>query len=188
MLQQRAIMADDDQTARPVRQHLMHGGAPLGVQIVGRLIHQQDVRRRNPGPRQRQPGALPARQSRKGALQRHAAQAHTIKGRLDPRLERPVRRVKISGVALPGGNPLKTGQRLADPEAVGEIAVGVRTRLFQPAQASVNTDSPRSGRDEAGQRLEERGLARPVRADNAGRLSAEAEREILQEKGVIRRM
>ena len=103
----------------------MDGRATFSVEIVGRLIHQQNVRRRDPGARQRQSRPLPARERRKRSIERHAAQPDTIKSGLNPRLQCPVGSVKIGVAPLPREDTLKAGKRIANAEPGGDIALSL---------------------------------------------------------------
>ena len=60
VVDERAIVADEQERARPVDQHRLEQLERLDVEIVGRLVEHQHVRRPREQPRQQQPVALAA--------------------------------------------------------------------------------------------------------------------------------
>ena len=55
-----AVVADDDQRAGPAVEQVLERGQGVDVEVVGRLVEQQDVRLAHQQPHQLQPPALAA--------------------------------------------------------------------------------------------------------------------------------
>ena len=100
-LEQLAVMADDDRARPPAGEQLDHRLAALAVEIVGRLVEQEEVglgedERGEPGPR-----ALPAGQRRQRRVGPRVEPDAAERGG-DARLQRPVGVGQLFGGGLAG--------------------------------------------------------------------------------------
>ena len=87
-------MGDGDDGARVVLEEALQPGDRLGVEMVGRLVEQQQVRRLQQQPAQRDAAALAARELGDVGVRRR--QAQRVHGELELRVEIP----RVGGVDL----------------------------------------------------------------------------------------
>ena len=87
-------MGDEDDAARVFLEEVLEPGDALGVEVVGRLVEQQDVGLRQQQARQRHAALLAARELGHVGVARRAAQR--VEGLLDLRVEVP----EVAGVDL----------------------------------------------------------------------------------------
>ena len=193
-----AIVGDGHHGALVVLQEPLQPGHRLGVEVVRRLVEQQQVGRREQEPAERDPAALAARERRHVAVA--VGQAQRVHGAVELRRRGPRRRavdlllhgrllgeerVEVGvGLGKRGGDGVEAVEQVAQlAHAVLDVAAHVLGRvelrlLLQEADAS-----PRVQLGDAGGRLLEAGhdpqqgrLAGPVRAEHAD-LRARQERQ-----------
>ena len=199
-------MGHDDQAAGRAVASAHHGlepGQAVEVEVVGGLVEQRDVEAREQDGGQGQPGRLTPGQLRGRPAGQGTGQAHLVEGGGQAGLDvaRGERLVAGQGgrVALlgPVAAAAQAGRRLGqlrlrrgDPGPPQQrLAHGLVARagvlLAQVAHGGrrrIEPDGARGGRQEAGQKLEEGGLADTVGADDAqaGR-RRDGERDVLED-------
>ena len=77
-------MAGDEDAALPAFKQLRHGLPSVRVEIVGRLVQQQQIRRLDQEARQRDPRSLATAQGNDWAMQRQGRQSGFGQRRLYP--------------------------------------------------------------------------------------------------------
>jgi hypothetical protein len=182
-----AVMADHDGAARPAFEHLGHQSARLGVEIVRRLVQDQQVRRARQEARQRHAGDLPAAQARRRPIEVQVRQAHLRQRRLKPGLQAPVRRIQVFAGPLPLGDPPQPRQGFAQVQQ----ALDARARrglhgLAQQADAALHRERASAGRPLAGDDLKQRGLAHAVASHEPGAFGPEGECQVFEERPAVR--
>ncbi len=161
----------------------------MQVQVVGRLVEQQDV---GPGEQQRgeaQQHGLAARDLADGPVQADAAEPELVQGGPGPLLDVPVvgeggevllgRVARLDGVQ---GGPLRV-----DAEDLVDPARGVQDEVLrQVAEFARDPDRAGGGRQLAREQLEERGLAGAVEPDEPGAAGADHEPEVVEDLRAVR--
>ena len=155
-----AVVADQDDGAGVVGQHLLQHVERLQIEIVGRLVQHQQVGRLGERAGQHQAAALAARQraQRRARLQRREQEilhvAHDVLGLAADRHR----------VAPAAGQRLL--QRPLGVEALAALIEGGHL------QVGAELDRAGVGRQRAGQQADQRGLAAAVGADDADAVAA----------------
>ena len=165
-------MGDDEDRAAARREVAREPVDALDVEVVGRLVEQQQLGVAEQRLRQRDPAPLAARQRRDRRVQplREAADLDAA--------EQPVEHGAVGGV----GHPLVVGaaadELLADRARRVEVVALAEHRHVQPAGAR---DRARVGLLEPRDQLQQRRLAVAVAADDADPVPGrDAERDVLQ--------
>jgi len=191
-------VGDEDHAARVLLEEVLEPGDALGVEVVGGLVEQQDVRLRQQEPRQRYAALLAARELGYVRLTRRAAQR--VERLLDLGVEVPQakrvdlvleRRHLIGGLLRVVGGDLvvavEDGLLLRDAfHGVAEhVLLGIELRLLRQIADLDAVGGARFAEevvDGAGHDLQERGLAGAVQAHDAD-LGArqERQRDVLQD-------
>ena len=179
--QQVAVMADHYGPAIPARYHLGDQRPRLHVQMIGRLVQQDQVRLRQHQAGQPQPRLLATAQADGRSLQRERRQPHGSQRLAQPRLQRPVGLGQVIGRAVAGQHPRNDGQVFCD-------AQGLRRRLVRRRVIPLIQHTDRAGprhhalgrRSSARDQAQQRALARAVAADDARALGAERQAQIIE--------
>jgi len=158
------------------------------VQVVGRLVQQQDVR---PGEElRRQPGhdGLAARQRGDGPVQADAAESEPVELGAGAFLDVPA--VPDGGEVLLGGlaalDGVQRGARRADPQQVRDRGGAVEHEVLrQVADLAVDGHGPRRRAQLAGDEPEQGGLAGAVGPDQARPARAERGVEAVEDDGAV---
>ena len=181
-------MADHQGAAAPAFQQGADGVAAIGVEVVGRLVQHQHVRRVDQQPGQGQAGGLAAAQrAERPAQVEIGGQAQLGQRRGRPLLHRPVGGGEVLLVALPRQQPVEPGQGRGDAERVGGGHAGHDPDgLGQQADAALAQDPAGLRRDLAQQQAQQRRLADAVAADEARPLRPEGERQVLEQRAMVR--
>ena len=180
-------MADDDRTAAPARKQVDHRLAALPVEIVGRLVEQQEIGLREDERGESRARALPARQRGQRRV-RLRIEAHLGESRGHAGLQRPIGVGQLLGRGFAGLGAAQHHQRIDDAEQGGDGLLRVDLDdLAQESQPSVEGDAAGMGLQLAGDQLEKRGLADAVTADEPGPFRAEIQVEIGEKRAALRR-
>ena len=192
-IEQVAVVRDDDRRAVVAGQELLEELRGLDVQVVRRLVEQQKIGLLKQQLGQRRPALLTTRQSRDGQIvvgrreaqpAQHLANGHFVviaARRLQPMLEFVVLGHQVLGpvgVMMIGdelgdlGHPLLELADVVERAGhLGQQRVGRVQRRFLRQIRDLQAASPGHRADLrlnlAGDELEQRGLARPVRSDQA---------------------
>jgi len=185
-LQQRAVMAGDENAALPAFEQPRHGLPAIGVEIVGGLVQQQQVRRLDQEARQRQARSLAAAQRGDRAMQRQRRQSGFGQCRQHPGFQRPVRFSGVIKRAFAAFEPLQAGKIAGDAERFVDR---------QPFIGSLRKHADRADAlqrsacrfDLARDQAKQCGFAAAVAADKAGALAPEGERQSIEQRASVRR-
>ena len=142
--EQLAVMADDDRAAAPARQKIDDRPPSLAVEIVGRLVEQDEVGLVEDERRQPHPRALAARQRRQQRF-RARLQAEPAEGRRHARLEGPVGVCELVGIGVAAFGPSQQ-RASAAAEQVGHrfARIGPNAWRSMPSVPEIDT-SPACG-------------------------------------------
>ena len=186
--QQRPVMADHHRAFLPAAQHAGDGVAPVGVEIVGRLVEQDQVRIGDDERGKRGSGALAAGERGERPVGRDPGEIDRGQRRFEPRCKRPVGLGRVGERAPAGLQTAKAGEGRADAEEIGEgRAVGRLHALAQHGDAARPLDRARLWLRLAGDHAQQRRLADAVAADEAGAVGTEDEIEMFEEWPAVRR-
>ncbi|MNI22210.1 hypothetical protein D3C73_757620 [compost metagenome] len=186
--QQGAIVADQHHPARPVGHDVGDHGAGLGVQMIGRLVQHQQVRRRQLQPRQPQARLFAAAQLRRMTIQRQIGQTDLDQSRLHPLFQRPVRLGHVVQRTFARQHAMQDGQRRSDTQRLGDrLIIARRLRLRQPANRSCACDHALSRFGQTSDKAQQRGLAHAVATHDGRAFAPEGERQIVEEASAVRR-
>ena len=123
-----AIVRHRDDRARVVLEEPLEPGDRFGVEMVGRLVEQQQVGRLQQQPAQRDAAALAARE--RGDVGVRRRQAQRVHRELEPRIEVPgVRRRR----SCPGSSPARPGP---SPSRRREVLAELRVHLVVARRAA----------------------------------------------------
>ena len=168
VLEEVAVVAHDEDGARPIGENALQPEDAIHVEVVGGLVQQQDVGRAPPA-RARWPGASSSRPTASSTAARPSAKP----ARPSVCAMRPGR--SSSSTVGQGG-----GEHILDGAAGREDRI---LRNVADADAAANGAGAAVGRLDPGQDLEEGGLAGAVRAHEAHLVSVEeAERQLVEER------
>ena len=166
-----AVMADQQHGAGIVADHLLEHVERFQVEIVGRLVEHQQVRRLRQRPRQHQAAALAARQfaeRRARLLARKQKVLHVA----DDVLRLAADHDAVAAAA---------GQRVGD----GDVGIEAVAMLVERRDRQRRAEPDRAGvrRQHAGQQIDQRGLAAAVRPDDADAVAAlDADRKVADDR------
>ena len=177
--QQRAIVARDDDTALPAFEQRRHSGAAPGIEIVGRLVQQQHVRRLDHEPRQRHARAFAAAERGHRPIERQCGQGCIGQRGLDARFQHPVGACCILERAFAALEPPQSVESIGDAERLGNReALICRLRERTDRARTVNRPAGRVGL--AADHTEQRRLAATVASDQAGPLVPNRKRQAIE--------
>ena len=180
-------MRDDHQAGLQRQDELLEPLQPGEVQVVGRLVQQEDIKARQQHRGERGPRGLPAGQAHGVGVQQRGRQAEVGADLLGPLLEVGAAEVqprlqrcgvRVVGAGLAGGQGLQGGLHhplgVGDPGAAGQelrqplAGLAVRLLRQQPdgGRAGGEGDGALVGDQLAGQAGQQGGLADPVGADH----------------------
>ena len=174
--EQLAVVADDHHHPGPRRHRVVQPLARVQVQVVGRLVQQQDVRAAQEQRGQRDTDGLPAGQPLHPVVEGQVFEAEPVQPGAGALLDVPVvpdrredvlsRLARLDGVQrVPGGG---------DAEQAGNALVGAEgDGLRQVAHLAVGAYRARTGAQLPRDELEQGGLARAVHPDQPGAPRAE---------------
>ena len=142
----RAVVADDDGAFLPAGENMGDGRAALGVEIVGRLVEEQEVGIGEEQRRERNPRLLAAAQRCQSPVGIKTGQADVGEGIVEAGLQRPVGFGCVVKRAVAGRKSCQPGEGFRDAEAVGDRCVRVDLdRLAKHADAARSPDRRRNG-------------------------------------------
>ena len=147
-------MGDKEQRAPPAGEKLLQPGDRLEVEVVGRLVEQQHVGLGDQGPRQKHPTLAAGGERGKRGV---AVEAHRLDRAVDQRLDVP-RLQQPLGHTAGEGRPHDLTDRAIERLRHVLLKQGHRCPRRHDAGAGVGLDLP-------GEQPQERGLARPVAAE-----------------------
>ena len=174
--EQLAVVADDHHHPGPGRDRVVQPLARVQVQVVGRLVQQQDVRAAQEQRGQRDQDGLPAGQPLHPVVEAQVLEAEAVQPGAGALLDVPVvpdrregvlsRLARLDGVQrVPGGG---------DAEQVGNAATGAQgDGLRQVAHLAAGADHAGARAQLPGDELEQGRLARAVHPDQPGPARAE---------------
>jgi hypothetical protein len=161
------------------------GRPPIGVEIVRRLVHQQNVGLLQQHGGKPQPGPFAATERRYRAARIEAGQTDLRQRLVDSRFQRPVGQPGVLDAARPRFEPPQSFEISGDAERF-------RQRLARVLHLAQRGD-PASARYGAGSRLalaredcEQGGLARSVAPDKPNDIVAEREAEVCKKLRAVR--
>ena len=154
-----AVVADHDQRARPAVEQVLERGQRVDVEVVGRLVEQQDVGLGQQQPQQLQPPPLAAGQV--------AAPASTA-GRRGSRSARPAGRPSAPRRRRASRAGATSSTASSTRSSAGQLADVLR-EVRQRGRSGRVLTSPAVGLELAGQQPQQRGLARAVDPDQRRR-------------------
>ena len=164
-------MTDHKHATRPPLQNAGDQGPPLGIQMIGRLIQHQHVRRIQQQGRKAQPRLFAATQRPNPSrhVKIHQPDLHQSLG--DPRLQTPVRRVEVLRRTATRQNSRKHRHRLRDHQRLCHRFCRVHRRdLRQPPHAPHMRDAPLGRIIQTDDKSQQRGFAYTVSAHQSGAL------------------
>ena len=174
--EQLAVMADNQSAAAPAGEQARHRRAPVAVEIVGRLIQQQEIRLREDHRGERRARALPAREGIERRLRR-GVQPGPAERFGEARLQRPVRR--LPGIRLARFGAAQIRQRRTDLEQAGNrLAVFAGETLAQHAELAAHGNFTGGRRQASADEVQERGFADAVLADKSDAFLIETEIQV----------
>ena len=196
------VVRDDHHPAATSLDHVLEAGEAVEVEVVRRLVEQRDVEAGEQDGGQRHPGLLPAREYGDPLVTDVGRKPHLLEGGDEPGLEIAGRGRLVAGqgrgvaVVGPGLDRGEIGrrsrQRLLGRGHTGPAQQGVahrfvlrhRVLLAQVAdgrRGRVDPDGPGDRLEQAGQELEQCGLADAVRADDTeARLGSDGQRHVVE--------
>jgi len=181
-------MADDDGGAAPVPQQGGHRLAAIGIEIVGRLVEQDDVGLGQDQPGERQAGALAAAERVEAALGGEVGQPDLLQSRLDAAGQGPVGRAGILDGAQSLFEPVEQSHGLGNTELLSNRHPLCHLHgLLQHAERSGKGNRSGGRGDKSGNEAKQGGFARAIAADQPGTAGAEGELEIGEQRLVIGR-
>ena len=163
-------MADDDDRAGIIRDHLLQQVEGFEIEIVGRLVEHQQIRRQRQGAGQQQARALAARQARHGRARLLGSKEEVAHVADDVLLLA----VDFDPVAAAARQRVLQGHVILERDALL-----VEARQFE---IGAKAHEARVGFERAGQEVDERRLARAIAPDDAKPVAAQnANREIIDD-------
>ena len=181
-------MADHDGALLPAGEHPGDGIASVGIEVVGRLVEQDQVRFGDDEGGERGARALAAGEAGERPVRRESRQVDLSQRGFQPRFERPVRFRRVGERAATGLQSAQAGKRRAEPHEVGErVAFRRLHALAQQRDPAGTFDRAGNGGCLAGNHAEQRRLADAVAADQAGTVDTEDEIEIFEKRPAVRR-
>ncbi len=187
-LEELAVVADDEQGARPGAEHVVEPRPRRGVEVVGRLVEEQDVGPAEQQPGQPEPDRLAAGQLAEAAVQDRGGQAEAFELGDRSLLDVPLvtDRLEVSRVAGAGVESAQRPQRRTDPEHVVDAARPVEDEVLRQV-AHLAGHRHRAGRrpQHTGREPEQRGLAGAVGADQAGPSGGDQQVEPVERDGAV---
>ena len=180
-------MADHDRTAAPRGQETGQGLASGPIEIIGRLVQQQEVRFGEDQGREPDPRDLTAGQTRQLRIGRQIEAEARQRGR-QPSFERPVDRGEIVDRRVA---PLGTAQQLErrpDAEQIGHPRPCGQLRILaQQANAAIDQNASGMRKMLPRDRRKQRRLPDAVAADETGPLGRECQIEVGDKRTAVRR-
>ena len=185
-LEERPIVRHDHQRRVEAEDEPLEPVEAVEVEVVGRLVEQEDVEPRQQQAGELGAGGLAAREAGDLAVERRVGQVEVGGHRGDAGVEvGPAQRhpaVEGAGVAVGGGGVLgvqrggrgvEAGRGVCDPRAPGEhrphgltgARVGLLRQVADGGGRRAEAYGPAVGGSQAGQDAQQRRLARPVRPD-----------------------
>ena len=187
-LEELAVVADDEQGARPGGHEVVDACATGPVEVVGGLVEQQDVGAGQEQAGDGQAGELTARELAQAAVQRARRQALPLELGAGALLDVPVVADSVEEVlvAPPGLDGAQGSEGRAHTEEVGDGPgrVGVEV-LRQVADLAVDRDVAGVGALPPGQHPQQGRLARAVGPDQPGAAPREGQVEVAQRGGAV---
>jgi hypothetical protein len=185
-LQQRAVVAGDEYAALPAFEHLRHGQPSVDVEIVGRLVQQQQVRRLDQETRERHPCALAAAQVSDRAIQRQIRQAGFHQRGTQPGFQRPVGLRCIVQRAVAMFEPPQAREIAGDAKRLTDGLALVR-KLGEHADRAWALNRSARRFDSACDQMQQRRLATAIASDEAGPLTPQRKRQSVEQLASVRR-
>ncbi len=187
-LEQVAVVRDHQQRARPAADDVVEPVAGRGVEVVGGLVEQQDVGSSQHLPGQPELHHLAARQLAEPAAEHAGGQAEPGERGGDPLLDVPV---VADGLVVgrrdrPGLDRPQRAQGRGDAEELGHRAGAVEHQVLRQVADRPGDAHVPCGRGElAGDDAQQRRLAAPVDADQAGAAGWDEEVETVEDDGPV---
>ncbi|MDF2491311.1 MAG: hypothetical protein K0S77_3933 [Pseudomonas sp.] len=168
-------MGADDAGLVALGQFLVQLLARRAVQVVGRLVQNQDARAAKAQPGQHQAHGFATAQGTAGSVERQMGQAKPRQASLNvpgqvPAIVEQVEQCRVAGAGL---DPRQGFQGCAHPQQVGDGAADRRQPLRQVARAAGVLHAALAGRQTSRHEACQHRLAAAVGADDAGELAAE---------------
>ncbi len=173
-----AIVADDEDRRRIARQIVDEPERAFEIEIIGRLVEEQQVRRRKEHRRQRHAHPPAAGKFREWAALRLVIEAQT--GKNMRRARRRGMGVDVDKAGLDFSDAMRIGRRFGLDKQSGALNIGGEDEVEEGRRAAGrflldaaephllrHRDRARIGRQIAGDHIEQRGLASAVAADEA---------------------
>ena len=179
-------MAGDQHPAAPPVHQCRHRRAARGIEIVGRLVEQQQIGRVEAQPRDPHPRSLAARKRRHAPVERHRVQPGLGKRGGHALLQGPVGFGKVLRASLAGQHPGQLRQPFAHAEHFVDVPPA-RPFLAQHADAAGARDVPRHRRHFARDDAQQGRFARAVAPRQPGAFPPERQRQIIEERPALRR-
>lgn len=184
-LKQVPVVADDDQDpGAPGVDGVVEPAAGEQVQVVGRLVEEEDVRAFQEQRGQAQQDGLPAGQLPDGAVQFDGAEPEGAEGGQGALLDVPVVADRLE-VLLPyvsGLDGTQGGPALVDAEGRVDAQGGVQGDVLgQVGKVSADRDGPLGGAQQSGEQAQQGRLAGAVGSGQTGAAPGDGEGETVEE-------
>ncbi len=176
--QQLAVMADQDQATAPALQLLRQPVAAVAVQVVARLVEQQQVGVAQQGADQHHASQLPAAQRGRRVLWLHLLQAGVVQGLAQALRQVPavIHLVQVFQAGGAGGQALQGAQGLGEAGDLGHalawLHLWVLGHIGQPGAVA---DAAGRGLQLAGDQAQQQGFAHAIAPDDGRGLAIETQ-------------
>ena len=181
-------MTDHDSAHLPVGEHADHGIAASDVEIVGRLVKENEIRFGDEQPGECDPRTLAAGKRYERSPRRNAGEADFGECGVQPGFQRPVGLRRIVQRAVAFGEPGEAGQGVAHTEEIGNgDAVRDLHGLAEHGDAAGAFHRAPGGCGVTGDDAHQCRLADAVAADEAGAIGAEGDIKIVEKWLAVRR-
>ncbi|GGB57082.1 hypothetical protein GCM10011503_01840 [Henriciella pelagia] len=179
-------MARNQQAAGPGPDEVINGRAAGGVEIVGRLIEQEEVHLIQKQAGHGKARAFAAAERCDPAACVETRKAHLREGLLKAGLQRPVGMIKIFRRAVSGRNAGEARKLACDANGFGDSQAFIEA-LAQASGAGVEMNGPAQGSGVLLDRSEQGGFARAIAADKADAFAANRDGQIVEKRFAVRR-
>jgi hypothetical protein len=181
MFEQVAVVAGDESRTAPFVDESEDGGPSRCVEIVGRLVEQENVGRFQPETGDRNARAFTAAEAADLAGKIAFGQVYFRERFGDAVFERPVGFGHVVGQSFAAGEAFQTRKTVCDAEGFGEGYRVIRPALGQLADTSGNVDDAGRWLSPPRDETEQRRFSRTVAAHEADAFGADGEREVFEE-------
>lgn len=188
-VQERAVVADQQQAAVPLLQYAVQVAAGVEVEVVGGFVQEQHIGAAQELGGEAEGDDLAAAEGGEAPVQGEVAEAEPVELGAGAFLDVPVvadgGEVLLAHVArldgVEGGDHGGDAEHLGDGQLLGEGET-----LREVPERAAHLDAAGAGAQLSGDQLEQGALAGAVRGDEAGTARADGERQAVEDGGVVR--